>query len=315
MIVSRPRRYVLGLCAALAVLAGCGMPPSQLGAPSAPQRSAISPSARGDLLYVTGGCGGTCVFSYPKGKLVGSLTQGGTGLCSDKRGNVFMATAASGNAVVYEYAHGGTTPIATLTLDGLLAEGCGVDPKTGNLAVTYLCQDCDYAPVAVFTNATGSPTIYKEDGVFLSYCGYDKNGNLFADGTDLSQQFALAELPYQGSSLGEISVNQTINNAGQVQWDGTNLAIEDLIHPVIYRFKVSGSSATLAGTTKLTGAGDSASQSWIEGGNVVVPFDPKDDTPKELGFWKYPGGGAVKKVVKRHISASYLAGATVSVAR
>jgi hypothetical protein len=239
----------------------------------------------------------------------------GAGLCSDKHGNVFMPSAdSSGNAVVYEYAHGASSPKATLSVPGILAEGCSVDPTTGNLAVTYLCHNCSYGPVAIFQNAQGTPTSYEQQSVFLSYCGYDGKGNLFADGNG-SGGFALLELPAGGNVLSPISVNQSISAAGQVQWDGTYVAIEDLSYPVIYQFQVSGSAATRKGTTTLSGAGVWGGQSWIQGGTVVVPFTKTGYSPNKFGFWKYPAGGTAKKIIKKHLGAGALAGATVSVAR
>ena len=214
--------------------------------------------------------------------------------------------------MVYEFAHGGTQPIATLNLSGILAEGCAVDPKSGDLAVTYLCSGCNYGPVAIFHNAQGMPSVYSQSGVFLSYCGYDGKGNLFADGNG-ANGFALLELPKGGSTLGQVSVSQSISTAGAVQWDGTRLAIEDLTNPAIYRFTISGSAATLAGTVTLKGAGSYIAPSWIQGGTVLVPFGGESYSPQYVGYWKYPGGGNAKKVVKKHLDASGIAGVTVSV--
>lgn len=304
-----------GICAAVVLLAGCGGAQIPVGAPGTQQAtSAALPAARGSLLYVTGGCGGTCVYSYPKAKPKPALSLSGAGLCSDKHGNVFMPSADSGNAVVYEYAHGASSPKATLSVPGILAEGCSVDPTTGNLAVTYLCQNCSYGPVAIFQNAQGTPTSYEQQSVFLSYCGYDDKGNLFADGNG-SGGFALLELPAGGNVLSPISVNQSISAAGQVQWDGTYVAIEDLSNPVIYQFQVSGSAATRKGTTTLTGAGVWGGQSWIQGGTVVVPFTKTGYSPDKFGFWKYPAGGTATKIVKKHLGTGTLAAATVSVRR
>ena len=313
MIVSRLVRLTFSTFAAVVMLSACtssGSVPNTNGAATGPP---LSRAAHADLLYVSGGCGGTCILSYPKGKPVGSLAVSGASLCSDKNGNVFVPTTdGSGHAVVYEFAHGGTQPIATLTVDGILAEGCSVDPSSGNLAVTYLCHNCDYGPVDVFANAQGSPKTYFKSGVFLSYCGYDDKGNLFADGA--SSGFALLELPSGGSSLEPISVSQSISTAGAVQWDGSNLAIEDISHPAIYRFSVSGSTATLAGTTTLKNAGSFVAQSWIQGKNVIVPFGGASYSAEYVGFWKYPKGGDAKKVLKKHLDATAISGVTVSTA-
>ena len=89
----------------------------------------------GALIYATGGCGGICVVSYPAGKLVDSISVSGElgGDCADSAGNVFVTN----NTEVLEYSHGGTSPIATLSLRGDDAAGCSIDPGTGNLAVVF----------------------------------------------------------------------------------------------------------------------------------------------------------------------------------
>ena len=305
-------RRVASLCAVVAFVAGCGGSLPAIGVPGVSSQGAAAQPALSQLLYATGGCSGTCVLSYPRGRVLGSLSLSGAGLCADKRGNIFMPSATSTeSAVVYEYAHGGKSPKATLNVPGILAEGCSVDPTTGNLAVTYLCRDCSYGPVAIFQNAKGSPKSYEQAGVYLSFCGYDGKGNLFADGTG-GTGFALLELPAGGNALSPISVSQSIAAAGQVQWDGTYVAIEDLSHPVIYQFKVSGSTATRKGTTKLTGAGNWGGQSRIQGGAVIVPYSPSGSTPTALGYWNYPAGGSPTKTIKRHLGTGPLAGVTVS---
>lgn len=315
MMISRSYRFVSAVIVAAVALSGCTgstLPSNTTGALAAASR--VSSAAGKNLLYVTGACGGTCILSYPKGKVVSALSVAGASLCSDKSGNVFMPTSTgSSKAVVYEFAHGGTQPIATLNLSGILAEGCAVDPKSGDLAVTYLCSGCNYGPVAIFPNAQGTPSVYSQSGVFLSYCGYDGKGNLFADGNG-GNGFALLELPSGGSTLGQISVSQSISTAGAVQWDGTDLAIEDLTNPAIYRFTISGSTATLAGTVTLKGAGSYVAPSWIQGGTVLVPFGGTSYSPQYVGYWKYPSGGNAKKVVKKHLDATGIAGVTVSVA-
>ncbi|MGA8099265.1 MAG: hypothetical protein WB810_11480, partial [Candidatus Cybelea sp.] len=142
-------RRVVGICAAAAMLAGCGSQPP-IGVPGAmPQTRALATHAerggswmlpeaknRGALLYVTGGCGGACVLSYPRGELVGQLNVGegaNSGVCTDARGDVYISNSTS----VVEYTHGGTIPVATFNVPGNDAAGCSVDPTSGNLAVAF----------------------------------------------------------------------------------------------------------------------------------------------------------------------------------
>ena len=180
-------RYALTGCVATAMLAGCGGSQPPIGASGAMSQtlavatqadrgtSWIAPAkSSGALIYAVGGCGGTCVVSNPAGELVGTLPTGGAGICSDSGGNVFIA---DDNNVV-EYAHGGTSPIATLSLPGDDAAGCSVDPTTRNLAVVFVGSGGD---IAIFADAAGMPTLYNS-GLESLYCGYDNNGNLFVDG-------------------------------------------------------------------------------------------------------------------------------------
>jgi hypothetical protein len=86
---------------AILLLAGCGG--SSQSAGTIPQGSSavretvqhgkswMLPEAKGeDLIYAVGGCGGSCIISYPKGKFVGAISgYWGNGLsadCSDDNG-------------------------------------------------------------------------------------------------------------------------------------------------------------------------------------------------------------------------------------
>src|ERR1700728_389190 len=93
--------------AMLPLIAACGGSQPPIGAPGAmPQASAIAthadrgkswmlPEAKSeDLLYVSNYANGTVtVYSYKAGKLVGTLSglRLPTGLCTNKRGDVFIA--------------------------------------------------------------------------------------------------------------------------------------------------------------------------------------------------------------------------------
>jgi hypothetical protein len=205
----------------VALLAGCGggMSPAQLGttgqstvaqlrfmgatgaahpsqfAGANAGRSWMAPDAKKSksLLYVADqGANDVEVYSYPDGKLKGTLTgfQTPSGVCSNKAGDVFIL---NGNGTTVEvYKHGGTSPIRTLDLPGAPELNCSVDPVTGNLALGVLgtCGNC----FVVFPNGSGTPTIYTPSGQNgLPGCGYDNHGNLFCDAYGTSG-FALFEL-------------------------------------------------------------------------------------------------------------------------
>ena len=307
--------------AALAtLLAGCGGSQPPIGAPGAiPQNSATQPkvgrAASGALIYATGGCGGICVLSYPKGKVIASInvSKGAGGPCSDNAGNVFVPS----DGTILEYQHGGTSPIATLTIPGSapLGYSCSVDATTNNLAVTFLAASGDY--VAIFDNESGSPTVYSS-GIDSFFCGYDNAGNLFASGQSNNQP-ALSELAYGHSKFTPLTISGKLGLAGQVQWDGAYLTYESLgidrEAGSISRLTVSGSVATVVSTIPLNGKSNLTTLSWTYHGRVLVPYSTRGVRINKIGVWSYPQGGMRKSAIK-FLNARFWAfqGVTVSVA-
>jgi hypothetical protein len=318
-------RYALCSCVTAAMLAGCSAS-QPVGAPAAlPQFVPLATQADGgtswmardaasqDLLYVAAN-DYVIVFTYPQGRLEGVLRHfylADDG-CVDAKGNVYIANLGYGR--VYEYAHGGTKRINDID-SPVGAFGCSVDPTSGNLAISG--DD----GVAIYKHARGTPTTYTDSAYGIYFCGYDDKGNLFADGMSEpgSGHTILVELPKGGSQLQTISMNQTIEWPGKVQWDGKHITVEDAsptIAYAIYQFSISGSSATKIGATNLETTGE-IHQTWIQGTKVVVPT-VCDETcyGPQAWFYKYPAGGEPlhKKLTKgfpRHIGVSAL-GATVS---
>ena len=209
-------RHALTCCAATAMLASCGGS-QPIGAPGViPQTSALAthaergkswmlPEAKSeDLIYAVGGCGGTCFLSYPKGKLVGELTGPyGSADCSDNNGDVFI----SGQTEVVEFAHGGTTPIATYHVAYTPPVGCSVDPESGSLAVVNGAQ------VAVFPAGSQNSTSYNSL-LDAHFCGYDNAGNLFVSGND-GQNSGLSELPQGSSGFQKLTLDQSVDEIGR----------------------------------------------------------------------------------------------------
>jgi hypothetical protein len=293
-------RCALGISAA-ALLAGCGVSQPPIGAPGAmPQTSALAThadrgtswmlpgSASGDLLYATGGCGGTCVISYPQGQIVGSIAiSGGVwGDCSDSAGDVFVIN----DSQLLEYAHGGTIPVATLSLPGSQATGCAIDPSTGNLAVVFVGGSVN---VAVFPDAAGTPALY-DSHLSSVYCGYDNASNLFVSGTGRSEG-GISELPNGALDFSVLAVKGkgSLGNPGQVQWDGTYMTYEGSTQSDIKvsRIEISGSRAKVVGTTHFKGQLRNAYQSWIYGTSILIPYSTGGFKTKKVGVWAYPKGG------------------------
>ncbi len=295
MTIARAALCVAALLGAI-VVSACGMagqPPSAAATSSRSSESWTLPEAQSqDLLYLSDvQTNDVYVFSYPQGKLVGTLKAFGAprSECVDRKGNVWIADVQGYDVV--EYAHGGTKPLVALSTPWA-PRGCSVDPHSDTLAVTGGDKGMI---LAVYHHSSHhqwrDPQTYTDTDMGAGYfCGYDAHGNLFIDGLDKARggTFRLAELPRRGKSLTNVAVSQSITAPGEVQWDGKYVAIGDtgVTPSVIYQFSVSGSSATQVGSTVLGGT-KSVRQFWIDGTRVVGP-----DYNTDAGIWKYPMGGS-----------------------
>jgi hypothetical protein len=287
------------------------LPPS---ARRAPERSWMAPDAKqNDLLYISSEMTWDVdVYTYPQGRRAGVITddppgfQIPSGLCSDPKGDVFVTNEGYDN--ILEYAHAGSSPIATLSDPNEAPVACSFDPTSGTLAVANVDSSFGGGSISLYTNASGTPEIFSDSAIGLVYfCGFDDKGNLFVDGfTTLPSQggvFQFAELPKGSSSFTNITLNRRVNVPGAVQWDGTYVAVGDVKTGVIYR--TNGAGGKVESTTRLVGTNYDF-QPWIQGKTIVVPSNRSIET----GFWHYPVGGKAHKTIK--IGSPY--GATVSVA-
>jgi hypothetical protein len=255
-----------------------------------------------DLLYVSN-VQNVTVYSYPRGRHVGTLKglYRPLGECTDSAGDIFIANQST----VLEYKHGGKKPIRTLTLSGYAPVSCANDPTTDNLAVTW---DAGFSSgyVAIYQHGTGTPTLYDNSTMLFRFCGYDDAGDLFVDGgPNHGSSFEFAELPKDGNELINISLNQNIGFGAAVQWDGRYVTVEDDDVNRIYRFTISGSNGVLKGTVDL-GNAQGLYQTWIDGKKVVGA----DILSNTVWYWKYPAGGAAIKSITKQILAPY--GVTIS---
>jgi DNA-binding beta-propeller fold protein YncE len=317
MKISRLARRALGVAAAATMLAGCeggashaglgsSLPATQsatwpsFGRPQSAhsdhRRSWMAPDAKnGDLLYISDiGTNDVYVYSYPKLRLEGTLTGFATpyGECVDKAGDVFITNFETQQ--IFEYAHGGTKPIATLNDSGYYPSGCSIDPTTGNLAVAnYSNSDSVRGNVAIYVGAAGAPAAYYTDDLMyeMFLCSYDNNGDLFVDGEQIgSSGFVLAELARRQHAMTDIFLNQSIGELSGVQWDGRHLVIGDGTAETLYQFNISGVYATKVGSTPLNEALYLV-QFTIQHGKVVGPYS------SGAGIWNYPSGGSAIKTV------------------
>lgn len=187
-------------------------------------KSWMSPTTSEKLLYVADAATASVyIYTYPGLTFAGQLTGFGapSGECTDKAGNIWIVD--EGHAAVYEYAHGGTSPINTLTSGIVNPVGCAISRKTGDLAVGNGTDK-----VLVFHNAAGAPTPFADANFSVtSFLGYDNEGNLFVDGYDNTNGFHYAELPASSSTFTDITLSTVPSGVGNVQWDGTYMDVGD----------------------------------------------------------------------------------------
>ena len=172
-----------------------------------------------DLLYITN-YSNVLVFTYPQGKLVGTLKgfYSAVGECVDGHGDVFITNFKP--VTVYEYAHGGKKPIAEFPTKKAGTVGCAINPVNGDLAIT---GQTSY--VEIFKGAKGKPIIMRDKGMqFGQFCADDDKGDLFFDGlADGDKKNRLSELPSGGSSFIGLKTDFRIDSEASIQWDGRHL--------------------------------------------------------------------------------------------
>jgi hypothetical protein len=287
---------VLGAAALL--LAGCGAV-----TPYAPRTASwMAPeSSNTDLLYVSEyGHSEVQVYSYPQDKLIGTLTglRYPEGECTDAAGDVYVANSASDG--VSEFAHGGTTPIASYVDPHHEPFACSIDPTTGNLAVTEYGEGTKRDSVAIFSSASTPPMQYINSLFIYAYCAYDAHGDLFADGYDDRRTFRIVELPKGRSTFRKIKLNVRFAIAGNVQWDGTYVTVSDG-KKRIYRFSINGTQGQAVGTTTIDGVNHGLRLFSFQGGTAIVPNVHHEGSlfgKGTLQFYNYPAGGEPTKILK-----------------
>lgn len=339
--------YRVTLMLSVTLISGCGGQPTAL-TPAIPKSTVvpwlqtppvlrpatIKRSTSGqDLLYVSSTSGNVYVYTYPRHRFVESLTGfiQPTGECVDAAGDVFITAYSSysfSSSTIYEYAHGGTTPIATLDDPGA-ALGCAVDPTTGNLAAANVFDNSnpynhEFGSMAVYTEAQGTPTMYysSEFGL-LGSCGYDNGGALYLSVGTGGYQAYLARLASGSTSIELINLNKQIHTGHQfapsVQWDGKHMTVSSLPQSTdgavsVYRLSISGSNATVLGMTKLDSPKNRhAGESWIQGKRIIGIYNYRGYG--NVASWSYPRGGnpSWAKKVSKHTNGA-LWGVTVSLA-
>ena len=324
-------RYALS-CAAIALLAGCGVSQPPIGAPGGMTqtpgltthygrgKSWMLPEAKNeDLLYAANADANTVtVYSYSERILVGTLdVESPSGECVDKKGDVYVTEGTN----VLEYAHGGTQPIATLNSGGDNAWACSVDLKSGALAVANFGNDYSAGFIKIFSH--GQETTYTTSSIYYVLgCGYDDHSNLLIGGFVAPNNYhnlAFAILPRNGDRLIPVALpSGSWQNIAAIQWDGSYWAVTiptQGIKEVVYRFSIEDHNARAEGKTSLNDDAGYPGQTWItkygavprQGNQIVGGLGPAG----ELQYWNYPQG---KKPFASVSDSGYPLGVTVSLA-
>jgi hypothetical protein len=306
-------RYALS-ASVVALLPGCGGSQPPIGTPGAMRQSrAIAthaprggswmlPEARvDDLLYVSNTHTVT-IYSYPKGRLEGTIRFGYLpgGECVDSTGDIFVTNLDTGQ--IFEYAHGENKPLKVLRSPGADPLGCSVDPTTGNLAVSSLGFGSS-GSIGIYKHARGTPKIY-QDTAFQQYwyCGYDAAGNLYVDGQNASSTFEFAELPRGRHHLKSIALNQSIGWPGGVRWDGKYVVVGDQNIAVVYQFVIKGNTGAKAGSTSLGGSDVSGVGDFdILGSRLIAPNHCTGSCTGNVLFYRYPAGGLPTKTIAKGV--------------
>jgi hypothetical protein len=288
----------LGIGVVAALLAACEG--SQTGGPSTmpvalrAQTVGHTPATSNQkLLYVEADSSGTSIdiLTFPQGSLVGTIPFDGPiwGMCTDDSGDVWVDILGG---TLYEFAHGGTTPIAELTASGGdLATDCAVDPKTGDLALVDLAS-AYHSVIDVWTGAQGSPTVYPVS-FFPWALTYDGSGNLFAVGQSGDPStFQFAELPGGQSAFEPIELDAPSDWPGGIAWDGKHLVVATggrSLTQRTYEVSVSGSKASVTRTLHFAHL---AKQPWkVQLASDSIVSDEGRHQGFQLAVWRYPKGG------------------------
>lgn len=298
----RLSRPVVGVSVAVAMLAGCGGA-STVSVPSAmtPTVARHATSSYGDLLYVSTNKK-IVMVSYPSGTVVGTIswyTSNPTySICSDPNtGNVFIP---EGN-LIYEYAHGATTPTATLNVpsDDSEARGCAIDPTTGNLALVATIGSAESAGFLVYAGAQGTPTTYtnKQKVGDLIYAAYDWSGDLFSmEACHCQALIKLAEMKAGKTQLNFLKLENCLGcSYSKMQWDGQYLAFPDFGNGgherLMGQLQLTRTKANLVNTISLNDMDDNGAF-WIYDGNILTVLQNlKLHHSEGIGVWPYPAGG------------------------
>ncbi|HTA56216.1 MAG TPA: hypothetical protein VK755_15825 [Candidatus Acidoferrales bacterium] len=146
-----------------------------------------SDASKKGLLYISTLDNGLEMYAWPSLAPVGFVSSSGVplGLCVGATGDIWVPM---NDGLIWEFAHGGYSPIRQLVDNYGLPGSCSSDPTTGNLAAgSYFGASSGPGNVLVYKKARRGPAVFALPD--LSQCfsvAYDGEGNLFANGIDVN---------------------------------------------------------------------------------------------------------------------------------
>jgi hypothetical protein len=303
MKLSNLAKYALAISAAAAMLAAC----SNSGGPSLAPAGGSSGIAgqpnlnthiavrwqptkskgRGLYQYISNfGAADVSVFDYPKSdKQIGTIGGAPSGFCTSGKRTFWEVLAGE----IEEFKVGGGV-IKVLKVPN--AAGCAIDPSTGNLAALI-----NSGQVVIYKMARGKGIASQTPLMEVLLCGYDNKSNLYCDGFNSNNAFGFVELPHGTSTWVTLSLSNSIEFPGAVQWDGKYITINDQEAHEILGYTCRGTTCTLKRTVVLSGASD-CDGTWLGNGYVVCPDAGNNDAV----MYKYPAGGSPIATLKGSFS-------------
>jgi hypothetical protein len=301
-----------GALVALWMLSGCnaGMPLQTVtpaGAPR-PDRTAswIAPeAAKSALLYIAdSGTYDVNVYTFPALKQVGTLTgfNDPQGECSDTAGNVWITNTKI--TEIFEFRHGGKNPIKILTDPTGYPVSCAVDAATGNLAVTNIFDFSGAGDVLIYRKGGGTPSPFSNPNVSNYYfAAFDSKSDLYASGETAGGTYILSVLPHGKAAMSTVTIKGgTIYFPGSVARTGSSLVLGDQEcghkkRSCLYEASVSGTTATITGSTPLSGACDVAQVQLANGQIAGGDYQHCGRGTSSVDLWPFPKGGPPSKKV------------------
>lgn len=264
-------------------------------------RSWMNPKAKaGALLYLSDlGTNDVYVYSWPQLDLVGMLTglYGPAGECADRNGNVWIVNLFASDVV--EYAHGGTTPIATLADPGQYPIACAVS-KGGELAVANSQSASGGAgSVTIYPGEAGSGMNYPDSNTYVDFVGYD-GARLFVDGSVFSSGVVSLQVLKNGAYEPFAVRGASLGYTGDVMGRGNVLVVGDQTGPSGYPLlrRINKKGLVIGGTVLLSG---SCEQFTISGKMLICP----DSSNANVSIYDYPAGGAATQAIVGSFSSPF----------